>query len=67
MSKVSELQIAQVGYEAGKMAIEKTKPEILTVDIVYEKEGAKINPGRVSYAPIRITWLLSGCVPIQAF
>ncbi|GHV89904.1 hypothetical protein AGMMS50268_04070 [Spirochaetia bacterium] len=63
MSKVTELQIAQVGYESGKMAIENMKPKVLTVDIIYKKENTEINPGKISYDPDSDLLIITGIQP----
>jgi hypothetical protein len=70
MSRITELQIAQYGYEAGKMAIEKTRPEILGIDISYEiadlklPEGKRtVYPGKVFYKPGDDLFIIRGHRP----
>ncbi|MDR0719383.1 MAG: hypothetical protein LBF78_07075 [Treponema sp.] len=59
MSTIKELEKAQQGYLAAKLAVEKTKPAIVKKEITYEIEDSTsgdgkriiINPCEVSYDP----------------
>jgi hypothetical protein len=58
MSTIKELEEAQQGYLAAKLAVEKTKPDIIEIKITYEIRDATsvdgkriVDAGKVSYNP----------------
>jgi hypothetical protein len=58
MSKIKELEEAQQGYLAAKLAVERTKPVTEVIKITYETEDPKaltgkriVDAGRVYYDP----------------
>jgi hypothetical protein len=58
MSTIKELEEAQQGYLAAKLAVEKTKPAVIARKITYEIEDTTsitekriVDAGKVSYNP----------------